>query len=73
MSKIHVYDGYNNKFVVDRRHLLLDGHKYCPLCDSHLPEESFNQRSASPDGLQFYCRVCERDKRQAPKNKVAPK
>ncbi len=39
--------------------------KRCVSCDRHLPVGEFNRQRAAPDGLQKYCRLCQREKAQA--------
>lgn len=35
--------------------------KQCACCDEILPREAFNKRTTSSDGLQSYCRACNKD------------
>lgn len=34
--------------------------KQCPKCKRFLPENFFNKKAKSKDGLQSYCRHCQR-------------
>lgn len=34
--------------------------KYCKYCDCDLPPSAFAKRSASPDGLSYKCRACDK-------------
>ena len=63
MSITMVSDNYGTEYAVDRKYLVVSGHKYCAHCDSHLPYDCFNRRSLSPDGLQHTCRVGEKEAR----------
>lgn len=56
----------NSAKVRDQRETLQDrprkppvnGKKYCPVCQKDLPIADFGKRSASPDGLHYWCRPC---------------
>lgn len=34
--------------------------KLCPRCERILPLDSFSKNSSRPDGLQAYCRDCQK-------------
>lgn len=36
--------------------------KLCPRCERILPLDSFSKNSSRPDGLQAYCRDCQKSK-----------
>lgn len=35
--------------------------KYCPRCNNHLPKSAFGPHAGNKDGLQCYCRTCQRN------------
>lgn len=39
--------------------------KFCKYCNSYLPKSEFNTRKASPDGLGYKCKSCEKIYREA--------
>src|SRR4051812_7807076 len=41
-----------------RRRVVPDGHKWCPGCESMLPESEFGRNASAKDGLTGYCRPC---------------
>lgn len=38
--------------------------KLCPRCERILPLDSFSKNSSRPDGLQAYCRDCQKKQNQ---------
>lgn len=47
--------------------------KRCNQCGIEKPVEDFYRSSRSPDGLQGYCKICDKTRRQSPKVKEAKK
>ena len=47
--------------------------KLCPRCERILPLDSFNKNSSRPDGLQAYCKDCQREQVQNYKSTRAAK
>lgn len=43
--------------------------KLCPRCERILPLDSFSKNSSRPDGLQAYCKDCQRQQSQDYKQK----
>lgn len=43
--------------------------KLCPRCKRILPLDSFSKNSSRPDGLQAYCKDCQREQVQNYKQK----
>ena len=46
----------------EEKYKLIDGvnHKRCSTCAEYLTVDNFSSRSASPDGLSYSCKTCER-------------
>lgn len=44
-------------------------YKLCPRCKRILPLDSFSKNSSRPDGLQAYCKDCQRQQSQDYKQK----
>ena len=52
------YDLSSNhlSFLDKQKHEIIDGHRFCPKCQTQQPLENYNKR---PNGnLQSYCRTC---------------
>lgn len=37
------------------------GHKWCPKCGRVLPTDKFNRKAKATDGLQCWCKECQRE------------
>lgn len=48
-------------------------YKLCPRCKRILPSDSFSKNSSRPDGLQAYCKDCQRQQSQDYKQKRTAK
>ncbi len=48
--------------------------RYCPACEHTKPRKDYNNKKATKDGLQVYCRLCQsKDKVQERKSAEAEK
>jgi 5-methylcytosine-specific restriction endonuclease McrA len=50
------------KTVAMEKYKVIDGvkHKLCSTCKEYIPVDQFSTRAASPDGLAYSCKTCER-------------
>lgn len=46
--------------------------KHCPRCDRTLDAQAFNRNASSHDGLQTWCRACQRDYRENRDDEATP-